>query len=119
MKRRASDGEGKIASAYAEHASRLPVEQLCTSHIPHPRPAADAAASAIEKYTCSPARRAPHRASPSPGSTRHYIPAEADDTAALSLVTAHLGATSLCRDCGADEDSIIHAVNCLREDRAA
>jgi hypothetical protein len=47
------------------------------------------------------------------------IRAEADDSAALSLVGAQLGATPLCRGCGSDEDSIIHAVNCLGEDPAA
>ncbi len=47
------------------------------------------------------------------------IPAEADDTTALSLIGAYLGATPSCPGCGSDEDSIIHAVNCLGEDPAA
>jgi hypothetical protein len=47
------------------------------------------------------------------------IPAGADDTAALSLVTAQLGAVPICPDCGAEEASILHAINCLGEDPAA
>jgi hypothetical protein len=47
------------------------------------------------------------------------IQAQADDTAALSVVGTHLGATPLCSGCGSGEDSIIHAVNCLGEDPAA
>jgi hypothetical protein len=50
---------------------------------------------------------------------KKVIPAEADHTAALSLVGAHLGAVPICTECGATEDTVFHAVNCLGEDPAA
>lgn len=118
----AESGRGRKAARYVT-GEPLPAKQVMLPDLPEPEVWRECACTYADPDAHFPDNEAAGQ-DEEPGKSANVqassgVKDETSEDGTLALLGAHLGAVLLCPDCGAEETSHLHGVNCLGQDPAA